>query len=51
MNEQEKSTPSSPVPGNPLRFRLPEVEDVEVFILRDEQGNIIARTGDELTKK
>lgn len=51
MNEQEKTTPLSPVPVNPLRFKLPEVEDVEIFVLRDEQGNIIARTGDELKKK
>jgi len=51
MNEQEKTTPSSPGPVNPLRFKLPEVKDIEIYLLRDDQGNIIARTGNEIGKK
>jgi len=46
--KQEKSSSSSPEPENTLRFQLPEVNDVDVFLLRDEDGNVIARTGAEL---
>jgi hypothetical protein len=34
-----------------MQFTLPDVEDVEIFVLQDEKGNVIARTGDELTEK
>lgn len=51
MPEQEKNSPSLPEPVKTLQFQLPEVADVEVFILRDKDGNVIARTGDELKAK
>jgi len=41
--------PSSPGPESDLlRFRVPEVNDIEVFILRLEDGTIVARTAAEL---
>ena len=47
-DEREKNSQSSPAPANPLQFKLPEVANVEIYVLRDEQGNVIARTKDEL---
>jgi len=49
--EQEKNTGSLPELESPLRFNLPEVQDIEVYILKDAEGKIIARTGDELKEK
>ncbi len=41
--------PSLPEPGSELlKFRVPEVEDVEVFLIRLEDGTVVARTGKEL---
>ena len=41
--------PFSPGPESELlKFRVPEVDDIEVFILRLEDGTIVARTATEL---
>jgi len=41
--------PFSPAPGNDLlKFRVPEVEDIEVVLIRLEDGTIVARTAAEL---
>ncbi len=41
--------PSFPVPdGELLKFRVPEVEDIEVVLIRLEDGTIVARTAAEL---
>jgi len=41
--------PSSPGPENELlRFRVPEVDDIEVYLIRLEDGTIVARTAEEL---
>ncbi len=41
--------PFSPGLGNDLlKFRVPEVEDIEVYLIRLEDGTIVARTAAEL---
>jgi len=41
--------PSSPGLENELlKFRVPEVDDIEVFLIRLEDGTIVARTAEEL---
>jgi len=41
--------PSSPaLDGELLKFRVPEVEDIEVVLIRLEDGTIVARTAEEL---
>jgi hypothetical protein len=35
---------------SPLKFRIPEAADKDVVVLKDAQGNIIARTAEELDK-
>ncbi len=41
--------PFSPGPdGELLKFRVPEVEDIEVVLIRLEDGTIVARTAAEL---
>ncbi len=41
--------PFSPGPENELlKFRVPEVEDIEVVLIRLEDGTIVARTAAEL---
>jgi len=37
-----------PAPEELLRFRLPEVEDVEIYLVRTPDGRVVARTADEL---
>jgi len=34
-----------------LKFRVPEVEDKEVYLLRLEDGRIVARTKEELEEE
>jgi len=34
-----------------LRFRFPEVQEVEVFLVRLEDGRIVARTKEELERE
>ena len=34
-----------------LRFRVPEVEDKEVYLVRLEDGRIVARTKEELEEE
>lgn len=51
MGKQESDTPSSPEPEPLLAFKFPEMQEEEVYILRDEEGNIIARTKRELEKE
>ncbi len=44
--------PFSPGPENELlKFRVPEVEDIEVVLIRLEDGTIVARTAAELEKE
>lgn len=46
---QTGESPSSPVPGSELlRFRVPEIEDVEVYLVRLPDGTVVARTAEEL---
>lgn len=41
--------PFSPGPdGELLKFRVPEVEDIEVVLIRLADGRIVARTAEEL---
>jgi len=41
--------PFSPGPdGELLKFRVPEVDDIEVYLIRLEDGTIVARTAAEL---
>ena len=41
--------PSSPaLDGELLKFRVPEVEDIEVVLIRLADGRIVARTAEEL---
>jgi len=47
----ERKQKSSPEPEELLHYEVPEVEEAEVYLLRDEEGKIIARTKDELEKK
>lgn len=48
-NEQEKDTGSSPAIAEPsLKFQLPEMRDVDIFVLEDEDGERIVRTAAEL---
>ena len=50
--EQADNTKSSLPPRNELlRFSVPEVEEVEIVLLKDKKGNIIARTAKELEKR
>ncbi len=50
--DQEKNTKSSLPPRNELlRVSVPEVEEVEIVLLKDKKGNIIARTAKELEKR
>jgi hypothetical protein len=34
-----------------LRFKVPEIEDVEVYLIRLEDGTVVARTAEELVKE
>jgi len=34
-----------------LKFQFPKLEEKEVFLLRDAEGNVIARTKEELEKE
>lgn len=34
-----------------LRFKAPEVDEVEIVLIRDKKGNIIARTAQELERR
>ncbi|GAH31618.1 unnamed protein product [marine sediment metagenome] len=44
--------PSSPGPESELlKFRVPEVEDIEVVLIRLEDGTVVARTAEELEKE
>lgn len=44
--------PFSPAPdGELLKFRVPEVDDIEVFLIRLEDGTIVARTAAELEEE
>jgi hypothetical protein len=36
--------------GRLVRIEVPEVEEVEVYLVRLEDGRLVARTGDELSK-
>lgn len=48
-NEQEESTESLPATAEPsLKFQLPEMKDVDIFVLQDEDGERIVRTAAEL---
>jgi len=41
--------PFSPGPESELlKFRVPEVDDIEVYLIRLEDGTIVARTAAEL---
>ena len=41
--------PSLPGPESALlAFKVPEIEDVEVFLVRLEDGTVVARTREEL---
>ncbi|HUW96779.1 MAG TPA: hypothetical protein VMW58_13430 [Anaerolineae bacterium] len=45
----ENVAPFSPGPASDLlRFRVPEVQEVEVFLARLPDGRIVARTTEEL---
>ena len=44
----ENQQPSSPGPEKLLQFELPEVKDVEINVVRLEDGRIVARTAEEL---
>lgn len=45
----EGAAPSLPEPGSELlRFQVPEIEDVEVYLVRLEDGTVVARTAAEL---
>jgi hypothetical protein len=38
-------------PGQPLlRVRLPEMKEVEVYLIKLEDGSIVARTAEEIEK-
>ncbi|GAH67492.1 unnamed protein product [marine sediment metagenome] len=44
--------PSSPgLESELLKFRVPEVEDIEVVLIRLEDGTVVARTAEELAKE
>ncbi|MBA7634999.1 hypothetical protein ES703_42599 [subsurface metagenome] len=44
--------PFSPGPdGELLKFRVPEVDDIEVYLIRLEDGRIVARTAEELEEE
>ena len=46
---QGQEVPLPPVPERELlKFQLPEIEDVEVYLIRLEDGRIVARTKEEL---
>ena len=48
----EQEAPLPPAPERELlKFKLPEIEDVEVYLVRLEDGRIVARTRDELEGK
>jgi len=50
--KQDNRAPSSPDPDSALlSLRLPEIEDVEVFLVRLDDGTIVARTADELARE
>lgn len=52
IESPENAAPSSPeLAGELLKFRVPEVEDVEVFLVRLEDGRIVARTAEELEEE
>ena len=52
MPEQAKNLPSSPQqPNELLKFSVPEYEEVEIVLLKDKKGNIVARTAKELEKR
>ena len=40
-----------PGPELLLQFQLPETKDIEVFLVRLEDGTIVARTKEELEKE
>jgi len=45
----ENVAPSSPGPASGLlHFRVPEVQEVEVYLVRLPDGRIVARTAEEL---
>ncbi len=47
-----KNSQSSPQrPEELLSFSIPEVEEVEIVLLKDSKGNIVARTAKELEKR
>ena len=51
-DQQEKNSRSSPQQRSELlKFKVPEYEEVEIVLLRDKKGNIVARTSEELSKK
>lgn len=52
MEPRDRQEPSSPRPIDKLlKFRVPEVRDVEVYLVRLPDGTIIARTADELERE
>ena len=49
---QDNRAPSSPDHDNALlSLRLPEIEDVEVFLVRLDDGTVVARTAGELERE
>jgi len=34
-----------------LKFNIPEFEEIEIVLLKDKKGNIVARTAKELEKR
>lgn len=49
---QEKEEKSSPASASELlKFQVPEIEDVEVFLIRLADGSIVSRTKEELEKE
>lgn len=46
---QEKQEPSSPAIAEPsLKFRLPETEELDLFVVVLEDGRKVVRTAEEL---
>ena len=48
--EPEKNSQLPPEFAEPIKFRLPQQQEVEVFLLQDETGQFRARTREELSK-
>lgn len=48
QGNEEKSSPATALPS--LKFRLPEIEELDLFVIELEDGTKVVRTAAELEK-